>query len=339
MHCKAAYDTLIYMKISSWQEELRESSQDLLLLLEKLGLQDDSLQRLSNMQQPFPFKAPRSFLERIEKNNPSDPLLRQILPVSEEELQHAGYSKDPVGDLDTQAVPGLLHKYHGRVLLVSTGACAIHCRYCFRRHFPYADSNPSDQNWRAALEYIRSDQSISEVILSGGDPLMLADSKLAFLFAELAAISHVKRLRIHSRMPVVLPSRITGSFLALFHKFRLKPIMVLHTNHVNEIDEKVEQSLARLKSTGMPILNQSVLLKGVNDSSQALAALNEKLFDCGVLPYYLHMLDMVQGAAHFAVAEERAKEIMHELRLSLPGYLVPRLVREQAGAPYKLPLL
>lgn len=327
------------MIISSWQEELRESFQDPLALLEKLGLQADSLQLSSHMQQPFPFKAPGPFLGRIEKNNPADPLLRQILPLPEEKLQYADYRNDPVGDLDTQAVPGLLHKYHGRVLLVSTGACAIHCRYCFRRHFPYTDSNPAEHSWRPSLEYIRADHSISEVILSGGDPLMLADNKLAFLFAELAAITHVKRVRIHSRMPTVLPSRISEAFLALFHKLRLKPVMVLHTNHVNEIDEVVEQALARLKSTGMPILNQSVLLKGVNDCSQALIDLNEKLFDCGVLPYYLHMLDAVQGAAHFAVAEERAKEIMHELRLSLPGYLVPRPVREQAGAPYKLPLL
>jgi L-lysine 2,3-aminomutase len=333
MHYKAAYDTLNQMKISSWQEELRETSQDPSILLRQFGLKIESL------QQAFPFKATQSYLDRIDINNPADPLLRQILPQDEEHIQHEGYSKDPVGDLDTQTVPGLLHKYHGRVLLITTGACAVHCRYCFRRHFPYADSNPAQQNWQPALEYIHADKSIAEVILSGGDPLMLSDNKLARLFAELAAIPHVKRLRIHSRVPTVLPSRINESLLALFQDLRPKPVMVLHTNHVNEIDESVEHSLARLKSSGLPILNQSVLLQGVNDSSQVLAELNEKLFDCGVLPYYLHMLDSVQGAAHFAVTEERAREIMLELRLALPGYLVPRLVREEAGAPYKLPLL
>ncbi len=327
------------MEISSWQEELRESSLQALVLLRNLGLQDEHLRFALSARSSFPMKAPASYLSRIEKNNPDDPLLRQILPVQEEEARQQGFVTDPVGDLNAQVMPGLLHKYHGRVLLVATGACAIHCRYCFRRHFPYADSKPSRQNWQAALAYIQADPSISEVILSGGDPLMLADNKLAMLFAELAKISHLKRLRIHSRIPVVLPSRLSPSFFMLFQDFRLKPIMILHTNHANEIDDSVKQAVTGLKSTGMPILNQSVLLQGVNDSSQALAELNEKLFECGVLPYYLHMLDAVQGAAHFAVEEDRARQIMHELRRDLPGYLVPRLVREQAGAAYKLPVI
>ncbi len=339
MHYEAAYDTLIYMSISSWQQELRETSQDPEILMDKLGLQAGQLPLTGATQAIFPFKATGPFLQRIEPNNPADPLLRQILPVRQEEIQHENYSKDPLGELASQAVPGLLHKYQGRVLLVSTGACAIHCRYCFRRHFPYAQAPSSKQSWQAALKYIYADRSIKEVILSGGDPLILTDSKLSFLVEALSAIPHIRRLRIHSRIPVVLPSRINDAFLALFHNIRIKVIMVLHSNHVNEIDDSVEQSLAALRSAGMPVLNQSVLLQGINDSSSALAELNERLFDCGVLPYYLHMLDEVEGAAHFAVDEERARKIMHELRFMLPGYLVPRLVREQIGAAYKLPIL
>ena len=338
MHCKAPYDTLNYMRISSWQEELRGSLQDSEQLLEKLGLQTNKLQTIK-ASEAFPFKAPESYLKRISKYDPTDPLLRQILLLQEENNQHNDYVVDPVGDLESETVPGLLHKYHGRVLLVTTGACAIHCRYCFRRHFPYADSNPAKQSWQPAMEYIQNDHSISEIILSGGDPLMLADEKLKKLLAELTAISHLKRLRIHSRMPAVLPSRITESFLDLFHNLRLNPVMVLHVNHVNEIDEHVELSLQKLKTAGITLLNQTVLLKGVNDSSQALSDLNEKLFESGVLPYYLHMLDKVQGAAHFAVEEERARNIMNKLRETLPGYLVPRLIREQAGLAYKLPIL
>ena len=338
MHCKAPYDTLNYMRISSWQEELRESLQDSDQLLEKLGLQGNNFESVG-VSEAFQLKAPDSYLKRIRKYDPTDPLLRQILPLQEENIQHDEFVTDPVGDLESETVPGLLHKYHGRVLLVTTGACAIHCRYCFRRHFPYADSNPAKQNWQPAMKYIQNDHSIAEVILSGGDPLMLADDKLKKLLKELIAISHLKRLRIHSRIPAVLPSRITDSFLDLFYNLRLNPVMVLHVNHVNEIDANVELSLQKLKTAGITLLNQTVLLKGVNDSSQALSDLNEKLFESGVLPYYLHMLDKVQGAAHFLVEEERARSIMNKLRETLPGYLVPRLIREQAGLPYKLPIL
>jgi EF-P beta-lysylation protein EpmB len=338
MHCKAPYDTLNHMRISSWQDELRESLQDSRLLLEKLGLQANKV-GADAISDTFPLKAPESYLNRIKKYDPTDPLLRQILPLEAENTKYENYVTDPVGDLNSETVPGLLHKYHGRVLLVTTGACAIHCRYCFRRHFPYAESNPANQNWQPALNYIRNDSSISEVILSGGDPLMLADNKLLGLFDNLAGIAHLKRLRIHSRIPAVLPSRITDSFLALFQDLRLTPVMVLHVNHVNEIDESVESSLQKLVSAGISLLNQTVLLQGVNDSSEAISALNEKLFESGVLPYYLHMLDKVEGAAHFAVEEEHARTIMTRLRETLPGYLVPRLIREQAGSPYKLPVL
>jgi L-lysine 2,3-aminomutase len=338
MHCKAPYDTLNYMRISSWQEELRGSLQDSEQLLEKLGLQTNKLQTIK-ASEAFPLKAPESYLKRIRKYDPTDPLLRQILPLQEENNQHDDYVADPVGDLESETVPGLLHKYHGRVLLVTTGACAIHCRYCFRRHFPYADSNPAKQSWQPAIKYILNEHSITEVILSGGDPLMLADEKLERLLDDLIAIPHLKRLRIHSRMPTVLPSRITDSFLALFNNLRLTPVMVLHANHANEIDENVEISLQNLKSAGIILLNQTVLLQGVNDTSEALSELNEKLFESGVLPYYLHMLDKVQGATHFAVEEDRARDIMNKLRETLPGYLVPRLIREQAGLPYKLPIL
>jgi len=327
------------MNISSWQEELRQISGDPLAVLDDLGLRPGPGFPSVDPGPAFPFRAPGPFLERINKNDPHDPLLRQVLPSPRENKAAEGFSNDPVGDLAARTVPGLLHKYHGRVLLVSTAACAIHCRYCFRRHFPYADNNPGVEEWRQALEYIAMDPGITEVILSGGDPLMLADGKLAHLLEKLDAIAHLKRVRIHSRMPVVLPGRITPALLRLLRECRLQAVMVLHVNHANEIGDCARESIRHLAAAGLSLLNQSVLLRGINDSAEALAALSETLFDCRVLPYYLHMLDAVSGAAHFAVEEARAAEIIHELRSILPGYLVPRLVREQAGAPYKMPVL
>ena len=244
---------------------------------------------------------------------------------------------DPVGDLAAQTVPGVLHKYHGRVLLVATGACAVHCRYCFRRHFPYTASNAASRHWQFALRYIQNDQSIKEVILSGGDPLSLSDARLESLAAAVAQIPHVTRLRIHTRLPIVIPERVNNALLNWLGGSRLQPVIVLHANHANEIDEAVSRAIGRLREQRVTLLNQSVLLRGVNDSIQTLVELSEALFNIGVLPYYLHLLDPVQGAAHFDVDHQRALYLIDNVRARLPGYLVPRLVREQPGAPHKIP--
>jgi EF-P beta-lysylation protein EpmB len=242
---------------------------------------------------------------------------------------------DPVGDLAARAAPGLLHKYRGRALLAMTGACAVHCRYCFRRHFPYADES-AVRDPAPALEHIARDAGIHEVILSGGDPLTLSDRRLADLVRSLATIPHLRRLRVHTRLPVVLPTRVTDACLAALTQTRLPCVVVVHANHANEIDEAVGAAFANMRAAGITLLNQSVLLRGVNDDADALAHLSEALFEAGALPYYLHALDKVAGAAHFEVGESRALAVMDALRVRLPGYLVPRLVREQAGAPFKL---
>jgi EF-P beta-lysylation protein EpmB len=275
----------------------------------------------------------------MQWRDPHDPLLRQVLPLADECLASEGYGDDPVGDLNAMVVPGLLHKYEGRVLLTATGACAVHCRYCFRRHFPYADANPLADQWRQSLDYIAGDESITEVILSGGDPLSLSDRRLAELVRRLDAIEHLRRLRLHTRLPIVLPERVNDEMLDWLGATRLKTAIVVHANHANEIDASVVAALKRLKASGTALLNQSVLLRGVNDSAEALMDLSEKLFDAGVLPYYLHLLDKVQGAAHFAVRESDAQQLMAEIGRQLPGYLLPRLVREIPGAPGKIAVI
>jgi EF-P beta-lysylation protein EpmB len=245
---------------------------------------------------------------------------------------------DPVGDLAAMASPGVLHKYAGRVLLTATGACGVHCRYCFRRHFPYGEATAAADHWQAALDYIAHDTSIYEVILSGGDPLALSDRRLAELVHAVAGIGHVTRLRVHTRLPVVVPARITTELVNWLNGTRLNPVLVVHANHANELDAAVRAALSRLRAAGVTLLNQAVLLRAVNDSVEALTALSEQLFAAGVLPYYLHLLDRVQGAAHFEVDAPQARELMTQLAARLPGYLVPRLVREIAGAPSKLAL-
>ena len=286
----------------------------------------------------FPLRVPRGYVARMAKNDPMDPLLRQVLPLAEENQCHAGYSWDPVGDLPAAVAPGVLHKYAGRVLLTATGACAVHCRYCFRRHFPYGEANAAADHWQGALAHIAADASIGEVILSGGDPLVLSDRKLSEFAQGLARIAHVRRLRIHTRLPIVLPERVNSELLDWLADPRFQAVVVVHANHAHEIDSDVRAACAHLKGAGITLLNQSVLLRGVNDSVPTLAALSETLFDAGVLPYYLHLLDRVQGAAHFDVGISEALMLMHELNARLPGYLVPRLVREVAGAPGKVPV-
>lgn len=325
------------MQSDGWQAELRQAVSNTEELLTMLDLSPQQLHLSEKGQQDFPLRVPRGYISRMRKGDPKDPLLRQVLPIVNEDDRVPGFSHDPVGDLYAQTVPGVLHKYHGRALLVTTGACAVHCRYCFRRHFPYAASNAATGHWQLALAYIQKDQSIKEVILSGGDPLSLSDARLEYLAAKIAQIPHVIRMRIHTRLPIVVPERVDKTLLDWLCGTRLQPIVVLHANHANEIDESVSRATARFRERGVTLLNQSVLLRGVNDSVQALVDLSESLFFNGVLPYYLHLLDPVQGAAHFDVDRQRALYLVDGVRARLPGYLVPRLVREQPGAPHKIP--
>jgi EF-P beta-lysylation protein EpmB len=272
------------------------------------------------------------------RGDPSDPLLRQVLSLLRERVPAAGFLLDPVGDGAATRLPGLIQKYRGRALLMAHGACAVHCRYCFRRHYPYAELGASDPRIRGALAAIGSDPSLGEVILSGGDPLMLDDPSLGSLLARLDAIPHLRRLRIHSRLPVVLPERVTPGLCRLLGAGRLSPVLVIHANHPRELDDTVGGALTRLRAAGVTLLNQSVLLRGVNDEPDTLADLSERLLACGVLPYYLHQLDPVQGAAHFQVPDAEARTLVQSLRARLPGYLVPGLVQEVAGDPAKRPL-
>lgn len=285
----------------------------------------------------FTQRVPQSFINRMEKGNIHDPLLRQVLPVNEELEYHPGYSEDPLQEQDNEQ-PGLLHKYRNRALLILKGGCAINCRYCFRRHFPYSDNKGSKTVWQQSLNYIEQHRELNEVILSGGDPLMAKDHELRWLTERLEQIPHIKRLRIHTRLPVVIPSRITAELCALLQATRLNVVLVTHINHANEIDTALADALQQLKDSGVTLLNQSVLLKGVNDSVQAQVALSETLFDSGVQPYYLHVLDKVQGAAHFYVSDNQAKAIMREMVTRVSGYMLPRLTREEAGKPSKTPL-
>lgn len=283
----------------------------------------------------FPLRVPRGFVARMRRGDPRDPLFRQVWPAVAEAVATPGYSRDAVGDLDRLKPGGLIHKYQGRALVVATGACAVNCRYCFRRHFPYGEAQAVRGHWQATLAQLAADPSIEEVILSGGDPLSLADDKLAAFVAALDDIPHVRRLRLHTRVPVVLPERVDAALIGWLSRTALPKIVVLHVNHANEIDEAVAAACAGLRAAGATLLNQSVLLKGVNDSTDALADLSERLIACGVLPYYLHLPDQVQGTAHFNVEERIAQTLMSALSARLPGYLLPRLVREIAGEPAK----
>ena len=321
----------------AWQEQLAMAVRSVDELLQLLQI-DPAAAKIRPLQSDFPLRVPRGFIQRMVKGDSRDPLLLQVLPVAQETEAVADFTPDPLDELDTMPVPGLLHKYQGRALLTTTGACAIHCRYCFRRHFPYSDANPVPGHWQATIKYLTQHPDISELILSGGDPLTLTDTRLHSLTEQLANLSNLRTLRIHTRLPVVLPSRIDSGFLSWINAQTLKLIFVVHCNHPGEIDHSVTDALDKLTAAGVTLLNQSVLLRGINDSAATLAGLSERLFAAGVLPYYLHQLDRVQGAAHFEVSAERARAIMAELRAMLPGYLIPRLVQEIPGAPGKTPL-
>ncbi len=283
----------------------------------------------------FPLRVPHAFVARMRRGDPQDPLFLQVWPSTQEGVETPGFLHDAVGELDRRSDGGVIRKYRGRALVITTSACAVHCRYCFRRHFPYGESLATRDRWKPTLATLAADSSINEVILSGGDPLSLTDDKLANLVQGLDSIPHLRRLRIHTRQPVMLPQRVDPALLGWLNNCRLQKWMVLHINHANEIDDSLIEACSRLRGGGVHLLNQSVLLRNVNDSVEALLALSERLSDAGILPYYLHMMDRVQGAAHFDVSEARAAAIMRALSASTSGYLVPRLVREIAGAPAK----
>ncbi|KQZ56010.1 MULTISPECIES: EF-P beta-lysylation protein EpmB [unclassified Lysobacter] len=321
-----------------WQALWRDAVRDPRELLALLGLDGLAAGVSDAAAAQFPLRVPRGFVARMRAGDPHDPLLRQVLPLDEELRPMPGYALDAVGDGAAKAADGVIRKYRGRALLVATGSCAIHCRYCFRRHFPYAEETAAAAGWRGAVELIAADPGIDEVILSGGDPWSLATPKLAELSDALARVPHLKRLRIHTRLPVVLPERVDAPLLAWLRALPWPVTVVLHANHAQEFDETVDAALARLRGAGATLLNQAVLLRGVNDSVEALADLSERGFRAGVLPYYLHQLDRVQGAAHFEIDDERARALHRALAARLSGYLVPKLVREIAGDPGKRPL-
>ena len=328
---------LIPDDLPRWQCDLAEAFRDVEALCQYLELSPEQLPELDR-QQAFALRVPRGFAARMQKGNPHDPLLRQVLPLVAENVPQPGFTTDPVGDLAAVKQPGVLHKYDGRVLWVAHGGCAVHCRYCFRRHFPYNEQRMNGEAWQAAVDYLQRDESLHEVIVSGGDPLLLSDRRWGALVEALAAIPHLKRLRIHSRIPVVLPSRVTSTLLERLTTSRLPLVMVLHANHPTELNGEVAQACLAMRGYGITLLNQTVLLREVNDDATVLRALSERLFEIGVLPYYLHQLDPAAGTGHFAVTLEQAQRIMRQLRETLPGYLVPRWVQERAGARYKWPL-
>lgn len=319
---------------SNWREQMRQAFRSPLELLKFLGLPPETSPKGS-----FPMLVPLAYARRMQAGNRSDPLLLQVLPEADESLQLSGFRADPVGDLSSRRAPGLLHKYAGRVLLICTGACAVHCRYCFRQEFPYSEERAPGRRWQEALNYLKARTDVEEVILSGGDPLMLPTRQLEFLTRALAELSHIRRLRIHTRLPLVLPDRITTRLLEWLQDLPWPTVMVIHANHPGEFDVEVDRALAALRNRGVHLLNQAVLLAGINDHEEALVGLMTRGFSAGVLPYYLHQLDRVRGAQRFEVDRARASVLIEALRRRLPGYLVPKLVHEEAGMPYKTPLL
>jgi EF-P beta-lysylation protein EpmB len=319
----------------NWRQELALAFKKAPDLLRALELDPGSMAAPEEVLRKFPLRVPRGYVARMKKGDRTDPLLLQVLPVTAEGRVVAGFSADPVGDLASVQGNGILQKYRGRALLIATGACAVHCRYCFRREFPYQESSATAGSLDAAIETLSADDSIREIILSGGDPLSLSNERLETLLLALSEIPHLKRVRVHTRLPVVLPERVDAGLLALLSGFPKPVVFVLHCNHANEIDTTMAEAAARLADNVYMLLNQSVLLRGVNDSPEALVSLSEKLFDIGVLPYYLHQLDPVRGAAHFEVDDRRARKLIRSAAAILPGFLVPKLVREVPGAPAK----
>ena len=320
-----------------WQKELADVVTDPKTLLSLLNIDVNKYVQHFKARSLFPVRVPLSFIKRMKMGDINDPLLKQVMPLSKEFVVTDGYSADPLEEHDTVA-EGLLHKYKHRVLMIVKAGCAINCRYCFRRHFPYQDNSPNKKRWQGALDYITQHTEINEVIFSGGDPLMASDEHLSWLITQLEKIPHVTRLRIHSRLPVVIPNRITRNLVGLLKASRLKAVMVLHINHPNEINQELTDALEPLKEARIPLFNQSVLLRGINDDAVVLSSLSDKLFDAGIQPYYLHLFDAVQGAAHFDVKEADAVAIVNNMLAILPGFLMPKLVREISGQANKTPI-
>ncbi|MCQ8226308.1 MULTISPECIES: EF-P beta-lysylation protein EpmB [Pantoea] len=321
-----------------WLQQLADVVTEPAELLQLLSLdQHADLAAGADARKLFALRVPRAFIARMKKGDATDPLLLQVLTSRQEFIDAPGYSTDPL-DEQSSVVPGLLHKYRNRALLLVKGGCAVNCRYCFRRHFPYQDNQGNKRNWQAAIDYIATHPELDEIIFSGGDPLMAKDHELAWLVDALEKIPHLKRLRIHTRLPVVIPARITEGLCQILADTRLQVLMVSHINHAQEIDDELRFGMQMLKRAGVTLLNQSVLLRDVNDDAQTLADLSNALFDAGILPYYLHVLDKVQGAAHFFVSDEEARMIVRQLLAMVSGYMVPKLAREIGGEPSKTPL-
>lgn len=336
---------------TSWQRELSAAIRSVEELLFRAGLNPDNLplevatQRIglnlpdARTLTEFPILVPENYLRRMKSGDPADPLLRQVFALQTEDDRPVGFEDDPVGDLQARNQAGLLQKYEGRALLIASGACAIHCRYCFRRKYPYSDEPRRIDDWAPTIDRIRADSSLTEVILSGGDPLTLNDSRIRTLCGMIDEIPHVERIRFHTRLPIVLPSRVTPELINLLRELRAQPIIVVHANHPAEISGDCEAGLRQLVRNGFPVLNQAVLLRDINDSADVLELLCRRLTGIGVLPYYLHQLDRVNGAAHFEVNPELGQSIIRQLRIRLPGYAVPRYVAEIAGAGSKTDLM
>lgn len=322
---------------NSWQKDLREVITEPEKLLKMLDIAPDDYKKHFRARQLFPVRVPESFVLRMKKGDINDPLLKQVMPSNKEFIVTKGFSQDPLQEHES-TVEGLLHKYKSRALMIVKPGCAINCRYCFRRHFPYQENSPNKKQWQDALDYISQHKAISEIIFSGGDPLMASDEHLTWLVEQIEKIPHVTRLRIHSRLPVVIPNRITHKLTQLLANTRLKATIVLHINHSNEVSSDFVEALEPLRQARIPIFNQSVLLKGVNDNAKTLCELSETIYDVGIIPYYLHLFDQVQGAAHFDVSEKEAIKIAKEMLATLPGFLMPTLVREIAGKANKTPM-
>jgi EF-P beta-lysylation protein EpmB len=323
----------------TWQEELSHGFKQLDALLEFLDIDPGAIDISQDASRTFPLRVPRGYAKRMRRGDPHDPLLRQVLPSATEDAPARGFSPDPVGDQVSILVRGMLQKYRHRVLLITTGACPVHCRYCFRREFPYQANTLTHARLADCCDKLQADSSINEVILSGGDPLSLSNARLRRILQELEHIRHVRRIRIHTRFPIVIPERLDAGLLQIFTGVSKQIVVVVHCNHANELDDNVTRALTDFSVATDAMLNQAVLLRGVNDSVAALVALSERLFEARVLPYYLHQLDRVSGTGHFEVPDSVAKKLLGAAAARLPGYLLPRLVRETSGAEAKLPLL
>ncbi len=323
------------MQSLTWQEQLAQAIRNPNDLLNYVGLMAENINFSQQSIEKFPLRVPHVFADRIQKNDPNDPILRQVFPYIDEEIDCDGFVTDPLEESNIQPIQGLMQKYNSRVLSITTGTCAIHCRYCFRRHYPYQDASTNGVYLKQSLDYIQKDKSIKEVILSGGDPLSISDRKLTELCLSISQITHVKRIRIHTRIPIVLPARLSRELIKQISAMGKAIIFVLHINHANEIDQAVIKNIKLLHQFNIMVLNQSVLLKGVNDSTDSLITLSESLVSNQVTPYYLHLLDPVDGAAHYNVDEKHAKNLIKNMQNSVSGYLVPKLVKEETGKPGK----